>query len=297
MQILAPELNDRMLADFLDMESSVIVSMHIQSVDQVKAIKTIKRKITDLDKMKIEEQKKAIRAGYDMDIIPSDLATYGNEAKKLLQELQSRNERMFLLTFIILNTAGSMQQLKNNVFQANSIAQKYNCQLTTLDFRQEEGLMSSLPLGLNEITIQRGLTTSSVAIFVPFTTQELFQTGKEALYCGINALSNNLIMVDRKLLKNPKGLYHKGTGTPRKTQARAPFAAQTDRERRKRAEMKNIQKVFGTGSDLHPVFLLLVRGRFRTAQAPDCPVRKQERSFATFYTNRLQNSMRKGAAA
>ena len=199
LQILAPELNDRMLADFLDMESSVIVSMHIQSVDQVKAIKTIKRKITDLDKMKIEEQKKAIRAGYDMDIIPSDLATYGNEAKKLLQELQSRNERMFLLTFIILNTAGSMQQLKNNVFQANSIAQKYNCQLTTLDFRQEEGLMSS------------GLTTSSVAIFVPFTTQELFQTGKEALYCGINALSNNLIMVDRKLLKNPNGLI---LGTP-----------------------------------------------------------------------------------
>ena len=211
LQILAPELNDRMLADFLDMESSVIVSMHIQSVDQVKAIKTIKRKITDLDKMKIEEQKKAIRAGYDMDIIPSDLATYGNEAKKLLQELQSRNERMFLLTFIILNTAGSVQQLKNNVFQANSIAQKYNCQLTTLDFRQEEGLMSSLPLGLNEITIQRGLTTSSVAIFVPFTTQELFQTGKEALYCGINALSNNLIMVDRKLLKNPNGLI---LGTP-----------------------------------------------------------------------------------
>ena len=211
LQILAPELNDRMLADFLDMESSVIVSMHIQSVDQVKAIKTIKRKITDLDKMKIEEQKKAIRAGYDMDIIPSDLATYGNEAKKLLQELQSRNERMFLLTFIILNTAGSMQQLKNNVFQANSIAQKYNCQLTTLDFRQEEGLMSSLPLGLNEITIQRGLTTSSVAIFVPFTTQELFQTGKEALYCGINALSYNLIMVDRKLLKNPNGLI---LGTP-----------------------------------------------------------------------------------
>ena len=76
LQILAPELNDRMLADFLDMESSVIVSMHIRSVDQVKAIKTIKRKITDLQKMTIEEQKKAVRAGYDMDIIPSDLATY-----------------------------------------------------------------------------------------------------------------------------------------------------------------------------------------------------------------------------
>ena len=211
LQILAPELNDRMLADFLDMESSLIVSMHVQSVDQVKAIKTIKRKITDLQKMTIEEQKKAVRAGYDMDIIPSDLATYGTEAKKLLQDLQSRNERMFLLTFIVVNTAGSRQQLGNNVFQAASIAQKYNCQLTRLDFRQEEGLMSSLPLGLNQIEIQRGLTTSSVAIFIPFTTQELFQDGKEALYCGLNALSNNLIMVDRKRLKNPNGLI---LGTP-----------------------------------------------------------------------------------
>ncbi len=211
LQILAPELNDRMLADFLDMESSLIVSMHIQSVDQTKAIKTIKRKITDLDKMKIEEQKKAVRSGYDMDIIPSDLATYGNEAKKLLQDLQSRNERMFMLTFLVFNTANSKQQLDNNIFQASSIAQKYNCQLSRLDFQQEEGLMSSLPLGQNLIDIQRGLTTSSVAIFVPFTTQELFQNGNEALYCGINALSNNLIMVDRKWLKNPNGLI---LGTP-----------------------------------------------------------------------------------
>ena len=192
-QILAPELNDRMLAEFLDMESNLIVSLHIQSVDQIKAIKTVKRKITDLDKSKIEEQKKAVRAGYDMDIIPSDLATYGAEAKKLLQDLQSRNERMFLVTFLVLNTADNPRQLDNNVFQASSIAQKYNCQLTRLDL------------------IQRGLTTSSTAIFVPFTTQELFQNGKEALYYGINALSSNLIMVDRKLLKNPNGLI---LGTP-----------------------------------------------------------------------------------
>ena len=213
LQILAPELSDRMLADFLDMQSSLIVSMHIQSIDQVKAIKTIKRKITDLDSMKIAEQKKAVRSGYDMDIIPSDLSTYGDEAKKLLQDLQSRNERMFLMTFIIINFGGGGKNgsLNSNVFQAKSIAQKYNCTLERLDFRQEEALMSSLPLGKNFIDIQRGLTTSSVAIFIPFTTQELFQNGKEALYCGINALSNNLIMVDRKLLKNPNGLI---LGTP-----------------------------------------------------------------------------------
>lgn len=211
LHILAPELNDRLLADFLDMESSLIVSMHVQSVDQTKAIKQIKRKITDLDKMKIEEQKKAVRAGYDMDIIPSDLSTYSDEAKNLLKDLQGRNERMFLLTFIVMNIADTREKLDNNIFQVSSIAQKYNCALIRLDFRQEQGLMSCLPLAYNQIEIQRGLTTSSVAIFIPFTTQELFQTGNEALYCGLNALSNNLIMVDRKNLKNPNGLI---LGTP-----------------------------------------------------------------------------------
>ena len=143
--------------------------------------------------MKIQEQKKAVRAGYDMDVIPSDLVTFGNEAKTLLEDLQSRNERMFLVTMLVLNTADTTQKLENNVFQAGGVAQKYNCALRRLDYQQEQGFLSSLPLGVNQINIQRGLTTSSTAIFVPFTTQELFMSG-EALYYGLNALSNNLIM-------------------------------------------------------------------------------------------------------
>ena len=211
LQITASDLSDQLLKDFLDMESSQIVTMHIQSVDQNKAIKSIKHTITELDRSKIEEQKKAVRSGYDMDIIPSDLATYGKDAKALLKELQSQNERMFLLTFLVMNTGATEQELETNVFQASSIAQKYNCNLRRLDFQQEQGLMSCLPLAQNLIEIQRSMTTSSTAIFVPFTTQELFQTGKEALYYGLNALSNNLIMVDRKKLKNPNGLI---LGTP-----------------------------------------------------------------------------------
>ncbi len=210
LQILAPELTDRMLADFLDLESSLVVTLHIQSIDQSAAIKNIKRKITDLDAMKIQEQKKAVRSGYDMDVIPSDLVTFGNEAKTLLEDLQSRNERMFLVTMLVLNTADTTQKLENNVFQAGGVAQKYNCALRRLDYQQEQGFLSSLPLGVNQINIQRGLTTSSTAIFVPFTSQEIFMDG-EALYYGLNALSNNLIMADRKRLKNPNGLI---LGTP-----------------------------------------------------------------------------------
>ena len=211
LQILAAELEDHILEDFLDMESNLVVTMHIQSIDQTKAIKQIKRKITDLDKSKIDEQKKAVRAGYDMDIIPSDLDAYGNDAKKLLKDLQNRNERMFLVTFLMLNYADTKRQLKNNYLQASSIAQQNNCSLICLDFQQEEGAMSCLPLAYNQVQIQRGLTTSRTAIFIPFTTQELFQTGAEALYYGLNTLSSNLIMVDRKLLKNPNGLI---LGTP-----------------------------------------------------------------------------------
>ncbi len=211
LQILAPELNDRVLSDFLELESNLVVTMHISSLDQMNAIKTIKRKLTDLQRMKIEEQKKAVRAGYDMDIIPTDLATYGTEANKILADLQSRNERMFLITFTIVNSANDKKELDNIILGTNGIANKHNCRLIKLDYTQEQGFMSALPLGQNLVPIQRSLTTSSTAIFVPFTTQELFQSEGEPLYYGLNALSNNLIMVDRKSLKNPNGLI---LGTP-----------------------------------------------------------------------------------
>lgn len=211
LHILAPELTDEMLKNFLEIQSALSVNIHIKSIDQSEAIKMIKRKITDLDKMKIEEQKKAVRAGYDMDIIPSDINTFGVDAKKLLEDLQGRNERMFLVTVLVMNIAKTKKALNSSVFEVQSIAQQRNCPLRRLDYQQEDGLMASVPIGINNIGIQRALTTSSTAIFVPFTTQELFSDSPEALYCGLNALSNNMIMVDRKMLKNPNGLI---LGTP-----------------------------------------------------------------------------------
>ena len=163
-----------------------------------------------------------------MDILPPDLVTFSKDAKTLLEDLQSRNERMFLLTFLIVNMAPTREQLENELFTVSGIVQKYNCTIRRLDFQQEQGFMSSLPLGFNAVEVQRGLTTSSTAIFIPFLTQELRMDG-EAIYYGLNALSHNIIMANRKKLKNPKGLYHKGTGTPRKTQATAQSAAQADR--------------------------------------------------------------------
>ena len=210
LQITAPEMDDRILAELLDTDSDLLLSIHVRSMDQNEAIKTVKRKITDIDSMKIDAQKRAAREGFDMDIIPTDIATYAGEAKNILRDLQSRNERMFLVTFLLVNMADSKRKLDNDITRASSVAQKYNCQLTRLDFQQEQGFVSALPLGVNQIKIRRGLTTSALAIMMPFTTQEIFQGG-DALYYGLNATSGNMILADRKQNKTPNGLI---LGTP-----------------------------------------------------------------------------------
>lgn len=197
LQILASELSDKLLAEILELDAEMTVTLHIQTVDQLKAIKTIKGKISDIGKMKVEEQRKAVRAGYDPDILPPDLITFSKDAAELLADLQSRNERMFLLTFTVVNMAPTRQRLENDVFTVGGIAQKYNCALKRLDWQQEQGFVSSLALGYNEVEIQRGMTTSSTAIFIPFMTRELRMDG-QALYYGMNALSHNVIMADRK---------------------------------------------------------------------------------------------------
>lgn len=205
--ITAPELSDKMLVDLLDIDAAIAINMHVQAIDHNQAMKTIRTKKTDIQRMKIEEQKKAVRSGYDMDIIPIDLDQYGEDAQYWLEALSTRNERAFLITIFITVLDSNKKDLENTIFQVKGICQKYNCDFNRLDYLQEQGLMSTLPIGLNEVDIQRSLPTSSIAIIMPFTTQELFQIGYEALYYGLNALSNNLILADRKLLLNPNGLF------------------------------------------------------------------------------------------
>ena len=180
LQILASELSDRLLREILELDAELTVTMHIQTVDQLKAIKTIKGKISDIDKMKVEEQKKAVRAGYDMDILPPDLITFSKDAAELLGDLQSRNERMFLLTFTVINLAPTRQRLENDVFTVSGIAQKYNCALKRLDWQQEQGFMSSLALGYNDVQITHSNSGEGLLFYI-FAT---------FLRCGNTYLAN-----------------------------------------------------------------------------------------------------------
>ena len=208
--ILAGELSDEVLDDYMSLDHLLCINMHIKPYDQVEALKFIKLKLTDVEQMKIDEQKKATRSGYDPDILPPSIKMYSAELEKMLEDLNSKNERLYVVTLTIRNYAESKKALKLQEDLLKRITQKNNCKLFPLEYMQEQGLGASLPLGFNEIPIERILTTSAVAAWVPFTTQELFQ-GNDATYYGLNTLSNNMILANRKKLKNPNGLV---LGTP-----------------------------------------------------------------------------------
>lgn len=207
----AARMDDRVLKELLALESGQIITIHLDPVDQNRALKMIKKKLTEIDRSKIDENKRAYRDGYDADIMPTDLVMYSRDTKQIIEQLQSQDERYFMATILIVNTGKTKEELELNVADTRAIVQNKNCNLMRLDLQQEQALMSSLPLGDNQVPIERGLTTSATAIFAPFTTQELLQDSPEAVYGGLNAVSNNLIMADRKLLKAPNGLI---LGTP-----------------------------------------------------------------------------------
>lgn len=206
---LPPDLTDKLITELSDIPCNMTITLHINSVEQDKAFALVKQKIAFMEQQKIDEQKKALKSGYDVDMIPYELKYSLNEAEELLDDMQNKNQRMFKLTLLINTSAKSIEDLNSNTYQIMATARKNNCKIGFLDYLQEEAMNSTIPVGKNHVEIKRTLTTASTGIFVPFTTQELFQ--ESGMYYGLNALSRNLIFFNRKTLKNPNGFI---LGTP-----------------------------------------------------------------------------------
>jgi len=209
MAINAPRLTDGLLKKLLDIDDNLVITMHMQTIDQVKAIKTIKGKLSDIQSNKINEQKKANRSGYDMDILPSDIVTYEKDTLELLDDLNTSNQKMVNITFLITCFGRTKKEVDNLSSRVRGIVEQSNNNLRLLQFCQEQGLMACAPIGVNDTEIARQITTKSAAVLVPFATQELFMPG--GIYYGLNAISNNLIIADRKQLRTPNGII---LGTP-----------------------------------------------------------------------------------
>lgn len=210
LNILAGEITDDTLSELMSLDDILSVTIHIEPFDKSSAMQFVKSKLSDVEKMKVDEQKKAVRSGYDPDILPPALVEHIDSLKSVLQALRHGNERLFKTTYLVRSYAKNKKQLALQQERIKRLAQAKNCKTLSLDYRQEQALASTFPIGINSIDITRILPTTAVAGFVPFTTSELFQGGS-ATYYGMNALSNNLIMASRVLQKNPNGLI---LGTP-----------------------------------------------------------------------------------
>ena len=210
LDMIAPSVSDGLLKRLLDIDDNLTVTLHMQTIDPVKALKKLKGALSNIQKMKIEEQKKAFRGGYDMDILPTDIVTYEKDTIDLLEDLNTSNQKLIQVTFLITCYGRTKRDLENITQRVSGIIQQANCNLRCLQYLQEQGLMASAPIGCNDTGIERDLTTKSAAVLVPFSTQELFMPAP-AVYYGLNALSNNMIMADRKRLRTPNGVI---LGTP-----------------------------------------------------------------------------------
>ena len=208
--LLASEISDRFLTSLMDTENPIAFNMHFSAVDNLEAKKFVKRKLSNIEKSKVEEQQKAAQKGYDMDILPPDMKTYINELNVMLDDLENKNERMFLVTLLVTNFAKSGKMLNICNDRLNRMILQANSKLIPLDYMQDYGLASILPLAENRIDIERRLTTSSAAIFLPFSTKEIFMDGEAVCY-GTNPISGNMVRGNRKLLPNPNGVI---LGTP-----------------------------------------------------------------------------------
>ena len=196
-------LKDCLLTDILGTNLDVMVTVNVAPVDPYKALKIVQHQLTSMQANKLQAEKKALQSGYTADVINQDLKHSLQEAEELLDDLRSKNQKMFLDNIIIMVTAADLDELNANTETIEAVVRKHICSLSTLYYQQEKGLQSVLPVGNCTLKIRRTLTTESTAVLLPFSAKEISQ--KNGMYYGLNALSNNMILFSRLNLKNPNG--------------------------------------------------------------------------------------------
>lgn len=207
---LPASISDQLLTLITDLPIDLCVSLHFDKVEQGQALERVRRQLAFMEMEQAGQQEKAAEKGRSAYLsTPQEVRRQYAGAEKLLDDLENKNQRMFKGTILIYTYADTMEKLNDNVVQICSVCAQKSCTAAPLDFRQREGFNSSLPLGKNHIDMKRTLTTGSAAVFIPFTTQELYQAG--GMYYGLNALSHNMVMFNRYSLKAPSGVI---LGTP-----------------------------------------------------------------------------------
>ena len=196
-------LKDSMLSELTDFSRSMMLSVDIEPIPTDDAVKQVQKKLlaieTDITKW---QQKQNMNNNFSANI-PYEMEQMRKEIKEFLDDITTRDQRMMFVTVTLVHVANSLAELNNDTETLLSIGRKHLCNFALLRYQQEDGLNTVLPYGLMRIKAVRTLTTESTAVLMPYKTQEIID--KDGLYYGINAISHNLLMCNRKLLLNGNG--------------------------------------------------------------------------------------------
>lgn len=173
------------------------INLHLQSVDKAQALDIVDSQLSKMETRVLEIQRKAAKYN-DVPLIPREVQYSIDEAEELREAINSAGMKMFVSTVIITVMADNEDALADNIERVKGVSRQHGCEVTEITYLQREGLNTSLPIGANELKpfVTRTLTSASAGMFIPFTTQELFQRG--GIYYGINQVSGNIISFDRK---------------------------------------------------------------------------------------------------
>ena len=202
-------LTTDMLADVCDIPCNAVTSIIYQPLRQDKSMKMVRNQMTNINANIVESQKKANRSGYSQDLISPSLKKAKDDTEKLIQDMTSRNQKMFSVTIVIMLLADNEEEMDKYEETLKTIVSKHLCPISNFSYAQESAFSTVLPLCNNKVFTDRLLTTECASIFIPFVTEEMVQPG--GLYYGINTVTNNLILYNRLKSKNANGVI---LGTP-----------------------------------------------------------------------------------
>ena len=199
----ASYIKDSLVAELCELNRNLFFSIDIIPIPTDEAVREVENKLLGVETNITNWQRKQNQNNNFSAVIPYDLEQQRKEAKEFLDDLTTRDQRMMFGLVTIVHTAKNKKQLDRDTETLQSIARKHLCQLAVLKFQQMDGLNTALPYGLRKINALRTLTTESAAVLMPFRAHEIMDVG--GTYCGMNAISHNLIVANRKNLINVNG--------------------------------------------------------------------------------------------
>lgn len=201
----ASYIKDEMIADLSDFPRNLMLSIDILPIPTDEAVREVQNRILGIETDITRWQQRQNDKNNFTASIPYELEQLRGETKEFLSDLTERDQRMIFAVVTLVHIADSLEQLDADTEALLSIGREHLCQFSTLRYQQEDGLNTVLPYGLRRVKALRTLTTESAAVLMPFRVQEIQDPG--GLPYGVNAISKNLLICERKRLISPHAFY------------------------------------------------------------------------------------------